>query len=58
MIVDIDGLWWPLIPMVFRIWANPGLFFAYFRPFLIPITITVSITTMETEKSVDGMLGI
>ena len=27
-------------------WANPGLFSVYFRPFLIAITITISITTI------------
>ena len=31
---------------------NPGLFFVYFRPFLIKISI------IQIEKSVDGVLGI
>ena len=38
------------------IWSNPGLFFVYFRPFLIPTSITISI--IQIEKSVDGVLGI
>ena len=36
----------------FFIWANPGLYFVYFRPFLITISI------LQIEKSVDGVLGI
>ena len=32
-------------------WANPGLFFVYFRSFLITISIQI-------EKSIDGVLGI
>ena len=38
----------------FLIWANPGIFLFYFRPFLIPITISI----IQIEKSVDGLLGI
>ena len=37
-------------------WANPGLFYVYFRPFLIPIWIIISI--IQIEKLVDGVLGI
>ena len=33
-------------------WANPGLFFVYFRPFLITISI------IQIEKSIDGVLMI
>ena len=33
-------------------WANPGLFFVYFRYFLDTISI------IQIEKSVDGVLGI
>ena len=33
----------------FKKWANPGLFFVYFRSFLITISIQI-------EKSVDGVL--
>ena len=36
----------------FFIWANPGLYFVYFRPFLITISI------LQIEKSIDGVLGI
>ena len=32
-------------------WANPGLFFVYFHPFIITISI------IQIEKSVDGVLG-
>ena len=32
--------------------GHPGLFFVYFRPFLITISI------IQIEKSVDGVLGI
>ena len=32
--------------------ANPGLFFGYFRPFLI------TISKIQIENSIDGMLGI
>ena len=32
-------------------WAIPGLFFVYFRSFLVTISIQI-------EKTVDGMLGI
>ena len=32
--------------------GNPGLFFVYFRPFLITILI------IQIEKSIDGVLGI
>ena len=35
----------------FKKWANPGLFFVYFRSFLITISIQI-------EKSIDGVLGI
>ena len=38
--------------LYFNRWANPGLFFVYFRPFLITISI------IQIEKSVDGVLGI
>ena len=31
-------------------WANPALFLVYFRPFLIAITITVSIINVLTLK--------
>ena len=34
-----------------KIWANPGLFFVYFRPFHIT-------NQLQIEKSVDGVLGI
>ena len=44
--------------VVFLIWANLGIFFIYFRHFLFPPTITVSISTTRMEKSVDGVLGI
>ena len=37
----------------FKIWANPASF-VYFRSFLIPITISI----IQIEKSVDGVLGI
>ena len=33
-------------------WASPGLFFVYFRPFLVTISI------IQIEKSIDGVLGI
>ena len=36
----------------FKKWANPCLFFVYFRPFLITIPIR------QIEKGVDGVLGI
>ena len=36
----------------FKKWANPGLFFVYFCSFLITISI------IQIEKSVDGVLGI
>ena len=39
---------------VFIIWAKSSLFFVNSHPFLIPI----SISTIQIEKSVDGMLGI
>ena len=35
-----------------KILANPGLFFVYLRPFLVPIS------TIEMEKIIDGVLGI
>ena len=35
-----------LLQNSFNIKANPDLFFVYFRPFLIPITKTVSISTI------------
>ena len=35
----------------FKKCANPGLFFVYFRSFLITISIQI-------EKSIDGVLGI
>ena len=37
---------------VFFKWANPGLFYVYFCPFLITISIK------QIEKRVDGVLGI
>ena len=40
------------------IWAYPGLLFRLYRPFLIPITIIVSISTIYIEKSIYGVLGI
>ena len=36
---------------IFLKWANPSLFFVYFRSF--PTTISIQI-----EKSIDGVLGI
>ena len=33
-------------------WANPGIFIAYFRPFLI------ASSTIQIIKSIDGALGI
>ena len=38
-------------------WANPASF-VYFRPFLIAIAITVSISTIQIEESIDSLLGI
>ena len=35
-----------------KIWAFPGLFFVYFRSFLIPISI------IKIESSIDGVLQI
>ena len=48
---------WPVWPvksckMSVKKSANPGLFFVYFGPFLI------TISKIQIEKSVDGMLGI
>ena len=40
--------------MSFLIWANPGLFLIYFRPFLIPIIISI----IQIENSVDCVHGI
>ena len=37
---------------LFKKWANPDLFFVYFRHFLITISI------IQIEKRVDGVLGI
>ena len=37
--------------LIVKKWANPGLFFVYFRSFLITISIQI-------EKSIDGVLGI
>ena len=37
---------------IIKIWANPGLFFVYFRPFINPPSIIIY------GKSVDGVLGI
>ena len=36
---------------IIKIWANPGLFFVYFRPFINPPSIIIN------RKSVDGVLG-
>ena len=36
---------------LFKIWANPGLFFVYFHHFHIT-------NQLQIEKSVDGVLGI
>ena len=36
------------------LWPNPGIFLVYFRPILITITISA----IQIEKSVDGVLGI
>ena len=48
--------WWSCccckILRLFKKWANPGLFFVYFR--LFPITISI----IQIEKSIDGVLGI
>ena len=41
----------PIIIIIFKKWANPGLFLFYFRSFLVTISIQI-------EKSVDGVLGI
>ena len=41
-----------LLKELFNRWANPGLFFVYFRPFLITISI------IQIEKSIDGVHGI
>ena len=44
---------WKELSLIFEIiWANPGVFFVYFRPFLTTISI------IQIEKSVDGGLGI
>ena len=40
---------------VFLVWTYSGLFFIDFRPFRIPISITISI---QIEKSIDSVLGI
>jgi len=37
---------------LFKIWANPGLFFVYFRTFLKTISI------IQNAKNIDGVLGI
>ena len=37
-----------------KIWANSGLYFVYFHPYLIQIKISA----MQLEISVDGVLGI
>ena len=42
--------------IIVKISTNPGLFFVYICPFLIPTSITISI--IQIEKSVDGVLGI
>ena len=34
-----------------KVWANPGLFFVYLRPFLIPKPIAVSMSTIQIEKA-------
>ena len=34
-------------PQMFLIWANPGHFLVYFRPFLIPISIPISTIKIE-----------
>ena len=36
--------------------AKPALYFVHFCPFLILISITIS--TTQIEKSIDGVLGI
>ena len=41
----------PKSAVIFKIWANPGLFFVYFRPFQIT-------NQLRIEKSVDGVVGI
>ena len=39
-----------------KIWANSGPFFVHFRPFLIPMSTTIS--TNPNFKNRDGVLGI
>ena len=52
------GIWLECFPRTleinsfFKKWANPCLFFVYFRPFLTTSSI------MQIEKSIDGVLGI
>ena len=44
---------WKELSLIFEIiWANPGVFFVYFRPFLTTISI------IQIEKCIDGVLGI
>ena len=45
-----------MLTIFLKVWANPGLFFVYFCPFIIPTSITISIT--QIEKSIDGVHGI
>ena len=39
----------------FLIWANPGLSFVYFHPFIIPISINIS---KQIEEGINGVLRI
>ena len=44
---------------LFKNWANPGLLFVYFHPFLIAKkTITVSISTIRINWRQHGLFGI
>ena len=38
--------------------VNSGLFLLIFRPFLIPNTITLSISSIRIKVSIDGLFGI
>ena len=46
------------VTMSFLILANPDLFFVYFCPLIVPITITVSSLTIQIEKSIGCVLWI
>ena len=44
--------------LCFKIWADPGLFFVYFRPFLIPITNIVWMSTKYSWRTWDLNPGL